>query len=263
MKTTMVLMSLLLVSRVVYAADTQAKTLTPLIGTQGADAGKLLGAIHIQLPAGLYTVVFIDGTCAAVYQACANSNFAFHDRAGVDPAAGALISQVLVDSVSGKFNLHPALVRGCEGAEAKGIEPQCAVVTPYALSSTPGKFLSIYSVDSNLHNGNYTDIQTDVNADLTTWPQAVFGLWMPEPNAISDPIPPPPPVVLNDFNHDGKADILWRDQTDVLSLWYMDGTKTVTQSTIATVGPDWVIAGKATSTVMDRRIFCGAGWVEK
>src|SRR5262249_42328492 len=68
------------------------------------------------------------------------------------------------------------------------------------------------------------------------------------------PSKPPPPVTKppghtgaksNDFNGDGKADILWHDSaTGKLVLWLMDGARIAGGGLIAIVAdPHWQVAG--------------------
>src|SRR5882672_3411052 len=46
-----------------------------------------------------------------------------------------------------------------------------------------------------------------------------------------------------DFNHDGRADVLWRDATGNVSMWLMNGTSATSNSFIANIWPGWSIAG--------------------
>jgi kumamolisin len=49
-----------------------------------------------------------------------------------------------------------------------------------------------------------------------------------------------------DFNGDGKQDILWRNtQTGEVDIWFMNGASVVSKAYVATVGPDWKVAGIA------------------
>ena len=49
----------------------------------------------------------------------------------------------------------------------------------------------------------------------------------------------------NDFNGDGKADILWRHSSGVVYTWLMDGTSVSSAGSPGNVAPDWTIAGMA------------------
>jgi len=48
---------------------------------------------------------------------------------------------------------------------------------------------------------------------------------------------------LNDFNGDGKADILRRDSAGNVSIWLMNGSAVMSQTFVASVWPGWSIVG--------------------
>jgi FG-GAP-like repeat len=50
------------------------------------------------------------------------------------------------------------------------------------------------------------------------------------------------PKTRNDFNGDGKADILWRNDNDDVALWQMKGSTLTTGSVFANVSTAWTIA---------------------
>ena len=45
-----------------------------------------------------------------------------------------------------------------------------------------------------------------------------------------------------DFNGDGKGDILWRDSSGNVVIWFMNGT-TIQTSTVGNVSTNWAIVG--------------------
>jgi uncharacterized protein YkwD len=51
------------------------------------------------------------------------------------------------------------------------------------------------------------------------------------------------PFTRNDFNADGKADILWRNDSGALNLWSMNGAATITNNLVASLPLSWKIAG--------------------
>jgi hypothetical protein len=42
-----------------------------------------------------------------------------------------------------------------------------------------------------------------------------------------------------DYNHDGKADILWQNSSGAVAVWEMNGTSVLAAATIANPGPTW------------------------
>jgi FG-GAP-like repeat/FG-GAP repeat/Galactose oxidase, central domain len=48
---------------------------------------------------------------------------------------------------------------------------------------------------------------------------------------------------LNDFNGDGKRDILRRDSAGNVSIWLMNGNAVMSQTFVANIGPGWSIVG--------------------
>jgi serralysin len=49
-------------------------------------------------------------------------------------------------------------------------------------------------------------------------------------------------VGTGDFNGDGMSDILWRDDSNDLAVWLMQGTSILQAGGIGTVGSAWSIA---------------------
>lgn len=73
-------------------------------------SGKLTGATDVNVLGTVYDVVFLDGTCASVFNGCdENDNFAFSNSRDAGLAALALLDQVFV----GSFDDSPALTSGC------------------------------------------------------------------------------------------------------------------------------------------------------
>ena len=48
---------------------------------------------------------------------------------------------------------------------------------------------------------------------------------------------------LDDFNGDGKTDLLWRHASGQVDLWTMDGATPLNTQVIANATPDWTITG--------------------
>lgn len=73
-----------------------------------------------------------------------------------------------------------------------------------------------------------------------------------DPGASAFQVAPWRPVGMDDFNQDGKTDILWHnDSTGVTQVWYMSGTSRIGRADVdanldgggANVGAPWRIAG--------------------
>jgi hypothetical protein len=48
-------------------------------------------------------------------------------------------------------------------------------------------------------------------------------------------------VNSGDYNGDGNADLLWRDDSGLVSLWEMDGPTVLSQTNVATIPAYWHI----------------------
>ena len=46
---------------------------------------------------------------------------------------------------------------------------------------------------------------------------------------------------IGDFNGDGKADILWRNASGQIYIWYMNGLSVTSQTLVSSVTPDWQV----------------------
>ena len=86
--------TVLLAALFLSAAGANAATLNVVDGI-------LYGASDVDVLGQLYDVEFLDGTCIALFSGCdSTSDFAFTTLTGARTAAGALLSQVFVDSAS-------------------------------------------------------------------------------------------------------------------------------------------------------------------
>jgi Metallo-peptidase family M12B Reprolysin-like/FG-GAP-like repeat len=65
--------------------------------------------------------------------------------------------------------------------------------------------------------------------------------------SVAPPAPPPtsvtPPKVFRDLNGDGKADILWRNTSGTVGMWFLNGTSLTGSGVAATVPTQWRIVG--------------------
>ena len=88
---------------------------------QGAD-GVIIGNMA-------YSVQFIDGTCANLFNGCDQlSDLDFPSVQSATAAAQALLDQVFVNGPFGSFDSQPSLTRGCE------LPSECNLLIPYELS---------------------------------------------------------------------------------------------------------------------------------
>lgn len=195
--------------------------------------GVLVGAQHVAIGQDLYTVMFVDGTCLAVFSNCDPNRFAFHDLTAAKAAGQVLIDQILIDSPNGAFHTHPATVGGCEGAETPGFERQCAILTPYAVDTPQGLFYGSYAVNGSPVSYIYTQtlITNYQSTDFTGLP-VTFALWRRESAPIS-----------MDFDGNGYADILMRADNGDLSIWMMDSTGKVSDTSLGNIPTEWKIGG--------------------
>lgn len=77
--------------------------------------GQLLGAKNVLSDGDFYDIVFLEGTCADLFDGCDdNSDFTFLNFLDSQEAAGALLEQVFIDGPDGQFDTDPELIFGCE-----------------------------------------------------------------------------------------------------------------------------------------------------
>ncbi|NKB59726.1 MAG: hypothetical protein GKS00_25695 [Alphaproteobacteria bacterium] len=89
-------------------ASAHATVVLQLSGNQ------LTGATGVEVDGAVYDVVFVDGTCAAVFGSCdQNTQFLFDTAAAAQAAGEALLGQVFVDGPLGQFDSIPSLTSGC------------------------------------------------------------------------------------------------------------------------------------------------------
>jgi hypothetical protein len=96
----------------------------------------LTGAQNVDVDGSLFDVTFLDGTCFDLFSGCdSTSDFAFATTVDGLAAAGALLTQVLVDppDASLPFDSSPSLTAGCSSVST------CFVLIPY-LTFSPSQF---------------------------------------------------------------------------------------------------------------------------
>ena len=60
---------------------------------------------------------------------------------------------------------------------------------------------------------------------------------------IGNPGPSWHVIGLGDFNHDGRSDILWQNDSGEAAIWEMNGTNVIATASLGNPGPDWHILG--------------------
>jgi hypothetical protein len=53
-----------------------------------------------------------------------------------------------------------------------------------------------------------------------------------------------PPTETHDFNGDCQSDIVWRDSSGQLALWFMNGAAIASATSAGTVTTDWSVVGQ-------------------
>jgi len=69
------------------------------------------------------------------------------------------------------------------------------------------------------------------------------GLSVTSQTLVSSVTPDWQVLFVGDFNGDKKADILWRNNDNLIGMWLMNGTTISSQCLIGSTTPDWAIDG--------------------
>jgi hypothetical protein len=178
--------------RVPLAALTLTLTLACAPGVSAATltvtSGILTGAQNVTVGGSLYDVVFVDGTCAAVFDGCDDpADFIFSSITTAVEASQALLDQVFLDDPLGNFDSNPNLTFGCSGTFS------CQALTPFLVSG-----INMFAGDAQ--NYDTSGLGTDgaagistLNADLSQTGAKVFAKWTP---AAPTPVPEPASLTL-------------------------------------------------------------------
>ena len=95
-------------------------------------SNQLTGATGVNINGSIYTVEFVDGTCATYFGGCdATSDFTFTTFGAAQMAAQALLDQVLLDTAGGQFDSNYTLTFGC----ATNGNQLCNIAIPYSVPS--------------------------------------------------------------------------------------------------------------------------------
>ena len=141
--------------------------------------GKLTGATGVSVNSALYTVSFVDGTCAGVFGQCDPGGFDFVDAADAGAAASALLTQVF----TGIYDLIPGLTSGCNLAVAS-----CRVLIPYEV--TGNNVVSGFALNRILGDSSGTGFQLSQTTDTArsaTVTYARFALEQTPSGAVPEP----------------------------------------------------------------------------
>ena len=88
--------------------------------------GMLTGATAVDVGGSSYDVVFLDGSCVALFMGCTEPADLLLLESGAVAAANALLNQVFINGPDGAFDGHPELIGGC--ASDIGV---CRALIPY------------------------------------------------------------------------------------------------------------------------------------
>ncbi len=76
--------------------------------------GQLLGAFNVRVDGTFFDVTFKDGTCRELFDGCDDAtDFTFRTESAAIAAGTALLTQVLVNGPSGRFDSEPFRATGC------------------------------------------------------------------------------------------------------------------------------------------------------
>jgi hypothetical protein len=163
------------------ASGARATTLT-------VTGGILTGATNVSVGGSFYDVIFVDGTCAAVFDGCDDpADFIFPTSATAVAASQALLDQVFLDGPLGHFDSNPNLTFGCSGTFV------CQVLTPYLVSGTNMFAGDAQNFDTSGFGTDGAISLTTLNADLSQTGAKVFAKWTP---AAPTPVPEPASLTL-------------------------------------------------------------------
>ncbi len=146
-------------------------------------SGNLLGVTGLNVGGTLWDVMFMDGTCAALFGGCdMDSDFAFNSQADAEAAAQALLADVFMDGGLGNFDTDPGLTNGCPGSS------NCGVFIPFdilnsGLSVLAQNDISDAADQTQIPFGSVAEYNSAVTRNDRTW--GVFK--NPRPAGIPEP----------------------------------------------------------------------------
>jgi len=167
-------------------------------------SGILTGATGVDVGGTLYDVMFMEGTCTALFNGCDSpDDFIFNTEAAANQASGALQDQVFLNTASGMFDSHPEFTNGCHSTF------RCWVHTPFQSTSATQFNMSIF-INGNdtqflpdsilvFNNGNKND---DLSDDFKT-----FAIWKTN---TTQPVPEPGTILLLSTGLLGLAGYRWQ-----------------------------------------------------
>jgi hypothetical protein len=164
-----------------FAPCVSATTLT-------VTGGILTGATHVDVGGTFYDVLFVGGTCAAVFTGCDDpaTDFTFTTQAAAVVASQALLDQVLIDVPGlGNFDSNPALTSGCTSILG------CTVLTPSSVAGSLVLGGAAYNSSDPAMDGAVT--VSLVNSDFSG--HYTLAKWTPSP-ATPSPVPEPASLTL-------------------------------------------------------------------
>lgn len=137
--------------------------------------GQLMGASGVDVGGSFYDVEFLDGTCIALFDGCAEAaDFAFPTSGQALAAALAVLDQVMLDSDDGQFDNEPALTNGC--VELSG----CAILIPFGIANGTVSVRSAVNGLADLDSTSAVGTLAD-NEDSFLAPSSVYAVFTPVP----------------------------------------------------------------------------------
>jgi hypothetical protein len=162
------------------ASGVSAATLT-------VTGGILTGATNVDVGGSFYDVVFVDGTCAAVFTGCDDPTDFIFPQATAAAASQALLDQVFLDGPLGQFDSNPNLTFGCSGTFV------CQALTPYSVSGATMSAGDAMNYDTSGFGIDGAGVIGTPNVDLSLTGAKVFAKWTA---AAPTPVPEPATVTL-------------------------------------------------------------------
>ena len=159
----------LAVSAALFLTASSASAVTLIVSE-----GELLGALDVSVGGSSFDVLFVEGTCSAVFDGCNSpADFSFTSSASALLATQALLDQVFLDGTL-NFDSAPNLTAGCTDPFT------CNVITPWSVNVSTFRLFSGRAHNRILDGGdNATAQEFSMFINTTVAPSAVFAVWTP------------------------------------------------------------------------------------
>ena len=140
-------------------------------------SGILTGATGVNVGGVLYSVAFVDGTCAGVFTGCDEPSD-FTIPGSIIAASQAIQNQVWIDGPAGNFDTHPELTLGCFALET------CSALMPGAAGG------SLSGPENTQAVNDFFGIlifDSGPNFNTTNLPNLTWARWTPSTVAVPEP----------------------------------------------------------------------------